>query len=195
MEIREGTHRFLRTGRDVETLMGFDQEVMDRLVATLGSWNESAVPRSLLRLASRGSQVSSPQATAHRPVDDHWLLQLVRALVSRLGEDGRSKDAVIKHCGHILADILHGDDEDTTAGLVLKQATLLANDFLQGHAWDVIGLCWRGQLACLEGDYDLSIEFADRVWKATASASAESVNQVISFFALAQRLDDWGHSS
>ena len=174
--------------------MGFDQEVTDRLVATLGTWDKSAVPENLLDLLPE--EVKFPlRRPIHAGPYDHRLHLLVQVLVSRLGETGCSKDAVIKQCGHVIADVLHAADEDATNGLVLKQATLLAEEFVRSESRDAVGLCWRGQLACIEGDDDLAIECANRVWKMTANASPKSVNQVISFFALAQRSDDWSSLS
>jgi hypothetical protein len=105
--------------------------------------------------------------------------------VSRLGAEGRCDDVAIKHCGHVLADLLHAGDATAATRLSLDQATLLAEDYTRGKPWDVVGLCWRGELACLAGDEDLAAKFAERVWEATANASAATINEVTTFFTLA----------
>ena len=67
---------------------------------------------------------------------------------------------------------------------------LIADDYVRRHSWDVFGLCWRGQLACLERDDELALKMAKRVWSQTAYSSAEQVSQINTFFVLVKRQDD-----
>ncbi len=196
VEVWESERRFFKKARHIETLMGFDRDVMNELIATLGPWDSSAVPESALDLLPEEltfplseSFRRTPRATPY----DHRLHVLVRELVSRLGEEGRADPVVIMHCGHVLSDLLHADDEEAAADLVLDQLTLLAEEYVERHPSDIVALCWRGELALWSRNHDLALEIAQRVWTVAADATAWAVNRVISFFALIrQTAQHWG---
>ncbi len=182
--------RFFQMMRDAETLMGFDQEFTNKLVATLGPWDELAVPNSLIDLLPE--ELTFPLRKTHRATPyDHRVHLLVRLLVSRLGTECVSDEVVIRHCGHVLAELLHADDDEAASRLVLGQVTLLAEEFVGRHPWDVLGLCWRGELACWAWDEELAEDYANRVWDRTVKLTAKEVSKVTSFFTLTT---DWSEA-
>jgi len=171
--------------------MGFDQGVMDDLNETLGPWDDAAVPGSLLEILP--AEVLFPLRDHERSTPyDHRLHLLVRELTSRLGETGRCHDEVIKHCGDLLAVLYHDDDEAAAGRLFLEQMTLLADEYYRLKPWDILGSCWRGELACWAGDEDLALEYAQRVWDQARSGSSGTVHRVTTFFALTgSSAPDW----
>lgn len=182
-EIRKNQRHFMKTMRDVETLMGFDEEVLNQLYQSLGKWDEEAASMSLLDLLPeeltlpfRASQGSTPY--------DHRLHSLVHEFVSRLGSEALGENDVIRHCGHVLARHLHSDDQQAASDLLLEQAILLAEAYIKQDPWDILGLCWRGELACWAWDEELIEEYARRVWERTHRSSAKVINEVTSFFVL-----------
>ena len=163
--------------------MGFDQSVVEKLVGTLGPWDNDAVPESLNDLLPK--EVIFPLMDRGRTMPyDHQVHLLVRELANRLGEDGRYHDEVIKHCGHVLVDLYHDDDKDAAGRLFLEQMTLLADAYTCGNPADIIGTCWRGELARWAGDEDLALECAREVWVRAIFASAGTIQRVTAFFAL-----------
>ena len=123
----------------------------------------------------------------------------MRELASRLKKEGRHHDEVIKHCGYLLGQaeragrFLSEISPDKEVGLALfseearlsfQQITLLAEEYVQKKPRDIIGLCWRGQLAYWARDKDLAFEYAERIWDETNSASAEMIQRGTTFFAL-----------
>ena len=167
---QESQRRLLQHLRDGETLMGFDQAVMDNLNETLGPWDDAAVPGSLLEILP--AEVLFPLRDHERSTPyDHRLHLLVRELASRLGKTGRCHDEVIKHCGDLLACLYYDNDEAAAGTLFLEQMTLLADEYIRIKPSDIIGRCWRGELACWAGDEDLALEYAQRVWDQARSGS------------------------
>ena len=178
----EGSRQSSQAMRNLETLMGFDQEATNKLIAPLGTWDKMLVPNSLFELLPE--EVTFPLRKTQRSTPyDHRIHLLVQELASRLGVERFSDDVVVRHCGHVLAELLLADDREAASRLVLTQVTLLAEEFVQRHPFDVLGLCWRGELACWAGDEGLAEEYAKRVWDRTTKLSAKEVNEVTSFFA------------
>lgn len=194
----------LKAIHDAETLMGFDQGRMDELTRTLGHWDDSAVPKKLLDILPEDVTFPFQDRERLSPYD-HRFHMLVRELASRLGQEGGCLDEVIKHCGSVLVDIRHcglspAEIQDPYelewARVTLQQMFLLAEEYVCRKPSDIIGLCWRGELARRERDEELALEYADRIWVATSSASAKTIQRVTTFFALTGQMagvwDDWG---
>jgi hypothetical protein len=194
-ESQEDQRRLMQAMRDVETLMGFDQEVTNQLFATLGDWDDSAVPASLLELLPE-DLVFSLKRTRRASLYDHRLHLLVRELVTRLGDKNVNEDEVIQECGHVLAELIHSDDEEAASKLVQKQVTLRAEAYVKEKPWDTLGLCWRGELACWAWDWELIEEYGGRIWERVRRSSAKEINDVTAFFALttdsAEEWSNWG---
>jgi hypothetical protein len=195
IEIHQDQRRFIQVMRDAETLMGFDQEVTNQLIAPLGGWDDSAVPASLLELLPEDLVFPLRKSRRASPYDHRFHL-LVRELVSRLGDEGVSEDEVVQECGHVLAELIHFDDEGAASKLVQKQVTLRAEAYVKTNPWDTLALCWRGELACWACDQDLIEECARRVWERVRRSSAKEINKVTAFFALttdsAVAWSNWG---
>jgi len=99
---------------------------------------------------------------------------------------------VINHCGDLLACLYYDDDEAAAGRLFLEQITLLADEYYRIKPWDILGSCWRGELACWAGDEDLALEYAQRVWDQAHSGSSGTVHRVTTFFALTgSSAPDW----
>jgi hypothetical protein len=166
----------------VEGMMGFDVEATKGIIETLGAWDETAVHDSVLELLPE--ELSFPMRRRHRSMPyDHRIHLLVEELLTRMGDDARSTDEIIKNCGHILCHLCHHEDEYAAARLLLHQAILLADDYVRSKPRDIMGDCWRGEVACWEGNYNLAKEYAEKIWTKTASTHS-LVNSVTWFFAL-----------
>jgi len=180
-QLVENNRKFLTAMRDVETLMGFDSEATKGLVRTLGAWDWNAIPGSLIDLLPQELTFPLRQTQRSMPYD-HSIHLLVKELISRMGEEAWSADEVIENCGHILCQLLHHNDRESSARLMLRQVTLLAEAYVRSKQSDIIGLCWRGELACWDHDDNLAREYARNIWLRTASLT--SISRVAWFFAL-----------
>jgi hypothetical protein len=182
--------RYYEEMRKAESLMGFDEEINESLLSTLGVWDGKAVPRNLLDLLP--DDIGFPLHTSQPThLYDHRLHFLVKELGSRLWDDGRAVDKVIKHCGHVLAELFLADNEDASFRLILRQLTILADDYLGSTGWDALGLCWRGELACWnEGDENAK-DIAERMWRWTEKTSPSVYSDVVAFFAITHTAADW----
>ncbi len=191
VRIVQDQRQFLQSMRDIETLMGFDEGAVSKLIETIGPWDRSAVPATFLGLLP--DDVTFPSREQVRlSFYDHRIHLVVRELASRLGEGLRSDQRVIKQCGHVLAEVFFGDDEKATARLLLEQMTLLAADYVGQHSQDSLGLCWLGELVCWNQDNDLAEQLAWRVWVETANASVQILKMITAFFAsTTSSADEW----
>jgi hypothetical protein len=182
----------------IENIMGFDYNVMNKFIGVLGAWVDEPIPDKFvdflpqeLVFPLRGQQPFSPY--------DHRIHLLAREMASRLDEVGRRHDEVIKHCGYLLATAKRGGRpwgeitpekelrsalHEEEVRLSFHQMTLLAEEYVQRRPNDIIGLCWRGQLAYWARDNDMALEYALRIWDETSSTSAEMIQRVTAFFAL-----------
>ncbi len=113
-----------------------------------------------------------------------------------LTQEGLEDEDVIRQCGHVIAKLLHADDELATVTLVFEQVTLIADAYLIEKPRDVLALCWRGEIACWAGDQRLIEEYTRRVWERIEGLSPAEIVKVTTFFALTTNLarawQDWG---
>ena len=162
--IHDDERNFFKQIRNVESLMGFDQGAMSRLVETIWAcWRHKAARKSH-RYPPGGNQLSAQENRERSRPYDHRVHVLVRELSLLLSEWNRCDAQIIKHCGHILSAVYHSNDEDAAARLSLQQLTVLADEYVRRNSCDVIGLCWRAELACWAGDVELAGEYARKVW-------------------------------
>jgi hypothetical protein len=191
----ESERHFRKELREAEICRGFDEETTNELMRTLGSWDNVAIPKNVVDLLPE--EIVFPIRTVQRNCPyDHRIHLMVRELLTRLSNSGSPSDNVIKHCGHIVADLWHSEDDESAFRLVLKQVIMLADEYVRRAPSDVIGLCWRGELACWDWDNDLAKDYAEKVWSQTLACSADEMSKVAAFFALTRELGaDWGHCS
>ena len=190
-ELHEVRRNFALAMRDAETLMGFDQEVTNKRLAPLGAWDDQVIPKSIFELLPDDLTFPLRRTTPRVTPYDHRIHLLVRELVSRLDDVGCSDDLMIQHCGHVLAELLHANDEKAAAQLVLTQVTLLAEEYVDRYPEDVLGLCWLGELSCWSFDEAMAEDFAWQIMQRTAGLTLKDANKVVSFFALTT---DWADS-
>ena len=187
-EINERSRRSHRLMKHVEGMMGFDIEATKKIIDTLGPRDENAVHNSVLELLPE--ELGFPMRRRDRSMPyDHRLHLLVEELLTRMGDDARSTDEIIKDCGHIVCHLRHHENKEVAARLLLHQAILLADDYVQSTPWEIIGDCWRGELACLEHSRELAKEYAEKVRRRSAGQPS-LISTVTWFFALTTYTDD-----
>jgi hypothetical protein len=189
--LQESERSFLQGKRDMETLMGFDQGVMKRLVEKLGHYDDTELPGSLHDILPE--EIAFPlERGEYCSAYDYRVHLLVRELAARLGESNRLDKDVIKISGHVLGKIYHSDDDAAESRLLLRQLTILADEYVWRNDGDAIGLCWRGELACWEGDDDLALDCARQVWNKVSFSSTEIILRTSLFFAFTgSSAPDW----
>ena len=87
--------------RDAEGLMGFDQEFMERLGTTLGSWDDSSLPKRLIELLPKKVRYPFVNSRSRTSLYDHQIHLLVEGLVDLLKRDDLYHDNVVKQCAHL----------------------------------------------------------------------------------------------
>jgi hypothetical protein len=184
--IRESEENFFTQIRKLELLMGFDQVAMNGLIEMIGSFDDTKLPGRLVDILPEEISFPIRDHDETRPYD-HRLHLLVRELILLMREESRWNEDIIKHCGHILSAVCHADDEEAASTVSLHQLTILADEYVRRNSSDVIGYCWRGELACWVGDDELAHEYARRLWDETRSGSTGTILRATGFLALTGR--------
>lgn len=186
--MRENESQYFRELREFEQRMGFDEATTSRVVELLGPWDKTVVPMNFLDLLP--SELIFPFHRSKRvAIYDHRIHLLVLEFVTRIQEGGKDSDEVVKNCGHLIARFFSGDDKEAGTRLIQDQLILLADDYVQDNPYDLIGLCWRGQLACWnDDDDDVAMEHAKMVWQRSIESRANTLANVISFFAKSREM-------
>src|SRR5262249_38146140 len=115
---------------------------------------------------------------------DHTLHLFVREILTRLGPSGRRLRQVVKGCGRTLDRLFPDEKDDSEGSFIFRQHLYRVQDYRDQHPYDILALCWRGELACWEGDEHLADQIALQMWERTQDASPVVNASLLWFIAL-----------
>jgi hypothetical protein len=169
--------------RQFETHLGFAEDLAGKICNTIAPQDGAAGTISLNGLLPQGL-LPQDDLDASDPPYDHTLHLFVRELLTRLGQTGRQLPQVVKACGRTLARLFPDENGDPEGSFVFRQDLCRVQDYIDQHPNDILALCWRGELACWDGDEQLAEEIALQVWEDTQDASPAVNASLLWFFAL-----------
>ena len=176
-----GEGSYFRELKAQEEFLGFDQGAMDKLIEFIGPWHDFHEPYDFSfvdEVSFLPPDVCFPIQQRQVPIFhssyDSQRHRLLLELSIRF-KDHRSLGYSVKsECGHVLAHA-HLPYEREGAELILSQLLRLADVHYRSRPDDVVGICWRGILACWDGDEQMGREYASRLFFRARTAGHEEL--------------------